>query len=237
MVATDSFEDIYLAVREKENRLYSDEQVRQLPLIKKSHPHYKEWLIRKNSLNRLSQYLSYKKRALNILEVGCGNGWLSYQLSKIPGSHVVGIDINKTEVDQAKRVFASIENLEFLFGEIIDENIHQRKFDIIVFAASIQYFPSLNEIIPMSIQLLKKEGEIHIIDSHFYRSSELEAARSRTLQYYHSLQISGMPKHYFHHCVDELKPFDHKILYNPNLLINKLAIKNPFPWICIYHYG
>jgi SAM-dependent methyltransferase len=237
MIAVSSFEENYLAAREKENRLYTDEQVKRLPFIEETHPHYKEWLIRQNSLAKLSQHLSLKKRKLDILEVGCGNGWLSHHLSKITGSYVTGIDINKIEIDQANRVFARTENLKFFFGEITDEIIRQKKFDTMVFAASIQYFPSLNEIIPASLQLLKKEGEIHIIDSHFYKRHELEAARLRTYEYYHSLQMPQMTKHYFHHCVDELKPFHHKILYNPHSLINKLATKNPFPWICIYHYA
>lgn len=235
MIVSDNFEEIYVSLRRKENRLYSDEQVKWLPEIEPSHPHYKEWEFRKNSCDKLIQHLSKKKTKLSILEVGCGNGWLCYHLSKIPGSNVAGIDINRTELDQAKRVFDHIENVEFFYGGIDNERIESEKFDAIIFAASIQYFRSLGAIIPAALRLLHPEGEIHILDSHFYRSSELEAARKRSFDYYQSLEFSEMTEYYFHHCIDELKAYDHKIFYNPDLFVNRFVKnKNPFPWICIY---
>src|SRR6478736_5357142 len=204
MIVSESFEEKYISLRKKENRLYTDQQVRWLPEIERSHPHYTEWETRKSSCDKLIQHLSTKKRELNILEVGCGNGWLCHHLSKIPGSNIAGIDINKTELEQAKRVFDHIENLEFFYGGIDNESIRNEKFDAIIFAASIQYFPSLDNIIPTALQLLHQEGEIHILDSHFYKSSELAFARKRSFDYYHSLQFSEMTKYYFHRCMDEL---------------------------------
>jgi len=235
MIVSDNFEEKYISLRRKENRLYTDEQLRWLPEIERSHPHYKEWELRKASSNKLTQHLSSKKTGLNILEVGCGNGWLCHHLSKIPGSNVAGIDINKTELDQAKRVFDHIENLEFFYGGMDNERIRNEKFDAIVFAASIQYFPALDNILPGALQLLNPGGEIHILDSHFYKPSELEVARKRSFDYYESLQFGEMTQYYFHHCANELDPYNHKLFYNPDLLVNRFTKnKNPFPWICIY---
>jgi len=235
MIVSENFEEKYLSLRKKENRLYTDEQLKWLPEIEDSHPHYKEWEARKSSCNKLIQHLSNKRIELNILDVGCGNGWLCHHLSKIPGSSVAGIDINKTELNQARRVFDHIENVEFLFGGIDNENTRNEKFDAIIFAAAIQYFPSLDSIIPAALQRLLPEGEIHILDSHFYKSSELEIARKRSFDYYHSLQFAEMTEYYFHHCVDELNPYNHKIFYNPDLFRNRFVKnKNPFPWVCIY---
>src|SRR6478672_8506579 len=112
MIVAENFEEKYILLRRKEKRLYTDEQVKWLPEIEVSHPHYKEWQARKRSCNKLIQHLGSKRTELNILDVGCGNGWLCHRLSKIPGSSVVGIDINKIELDQAKRVFDHIENIE-----------------------------------------------------------------------------------------------------------------------------
>ena len=235
MIVSDNFEARYISLRKKENRLYTDEQVRWLPEIERSHPHYKEWEARKNSSDKLIQHLSNKRTELNILEVGCGNGWLCHYLSKIPGTNVAGVDINKTELDQAKRVFDDIENIEFFFGGIDNEKVRSEKFDAIIFAASIQYFSSLDGIIPAALQLLHRRGEIHILDSHFYRSSEIEEARKRSFDYYQSLQSAEMSDFYFHHCIDELEAYEHEIFYNPDLLRNRfMKNKNPFPWICIY---
>jgi ubiquinone/menaquinone biosynthesis C-methylase UbiE len=235
MIASDNFEEKYILLRKKENRLYTDEQVKWLPEIERSHPHYKEWELRKNSRNKLIQHLSQKRTQLNILEVGCGNGWLCHRLSKLPGSNIAGIDINRTELDQARRVFDPIENVEFFYGGIDNQKIRNEKFDAIIFAASIQYFRSLEDIIPPALQLLQPGGEIHILDSHFYKSSELDAARKRSFDYYHSLQFGEMTEFYFHHCLDELDSYNHKMLYHPDFFRNRfIKNKNPFPWICVY---
>jgi ubiquinone/menaquinone biosynthesis C-methylase UbiE len=228
------FEETYLALRRKEGRIYSDEEVRWLPSVDTSHPYFAEWRIRKRSCEKLVGYLRSKKQSLKILEVGCGNGWLCYQLSKIEHCKVTGIDINKTELKQAQRIFGRLDNLEFLAAEIADEKIQHRKFDIIIFAASIQYFPSLEEIISSCLQMLSVNGEIHILDSHFYSDSGSATARNRSEEYFHSMGFSQMTQHYFHHEAQQLKKYNFKILYNPSRMRRIFGIdKNPFPWICI----
>jgi len=235
MIVSDNFEERYISLRKKENRLYTDEQVKWLHEIEPSHPHSKEWDLRKTSCDRLIQHLSDKRTELNILEVGCGNGWLCHHLSKIPGSNVAGTDINKTELEQARRVFDHVENIEFFDGGIDNENIRNEKFDAIIFASSIQYFRSLDDIIAAALRLLLPAGEIHILDSHFYKPPELEISRKRSFEYYHSLQLADMTEYYFHHSIDELDPYIHKILYNPDVFLNRFVRnKSPFPWICIY---
>ena len=228
------FEETYLALRRKEGRIYSDEEVRWLPSVDVSHPYFAEWRIRKHSCDKLVGYLRRKKQSLKILEVGCGNGWLCYQLSKIEHGKVTGIDINKTELNQAQRIFGKIDNLEFLAAEIADEKIRHKKFDIIIFAASIQYFPSLEKIISSCLQMLNANGEIHILDSHFYSDSGSVTARNRSEEYFQSMGFSQMTQHYFHHETQQLKKYKLKVLYNPSRMRRIFGIdKNPFPWMCI----
>jgi ubiquinone/menaquinone biosynthesis C-methylase UbiE len=228
------FEETYVALRRKEGRVYSDEEVRWLPTVGTSHPYFAEWRIRKHSSEKLIRYLRNKKQTLKILEVGCGNGWLCSQLSKIENSKVTGIDINNTELVQAQRIFGEIGNLEFLSGEIVDERIQSRKFDIIIFAASIQYFASLDQTILSCLQVLNANGEIHILDSHFYSDSGRLAARNRSQEYFEAMGYSQMTQHYFHHEVRQLKKYNFKMLYNPSGIKRVFRIdKNPFPWVCI----
>ena len=110
----------------------------------------------------------------------------------------------------------------------------EKKFDAIVFAASIQYFASLKDMIKNTLQLLRPDGELHIIDSPFYSFPELLAANQRSRHYYESVGFPEMADFYFHHSLDDLENYDYKILYDPNSLFNKLLRnKNPFHWICI----
>lgn len=234
------FESLYLQLRQKERRVYSDEEVAALPGIAASHPHAREWELRKLSAEKLVAYIQKQKlgsqdrSSVKILEIGCGNGWLSHQLSGIAQSHVIGIDINFNELQQAARVFQNRANLHFLYSSPASEIFEKGQFDIIVFAASIQYFQSLKDTLGNTIQLLNANGEIHIIDSFFYPASGLQAARQRSLLYFEAAGFPEMADWYFHHSWEDLDAFNHSLLYDPAAFFNKLLMnKIPFPWIRI----
>lgn len=228
------FGEQYIALREKEQRLYTDAQVMQLPLINTNHPHFIEWQIRKHSSDKLIKHLRKMKRPLCILEVGCGNGWLSNKLAGIPNANVTGFDINSVELQQARRVFHNQPNLQFVSENPFHAKHYEKPYDVIVFAASIQYFASLDAVISDALQHLAQHGYIHIIDSHFYKPDEIPAAKQRTAAHYTSLGFPGMSAHYFHHTINALKSFNVRVLYNPNAVWNKLRKKKaPFPWIHI----
>jgi ubiquinone/menaquinone biosynthesis C-methylase UbiE len=233
-ITHNNFPGLYISLRKKENRLYADEQVRHLPDISKEHPHYREWLARKRSSDKLVRHLRNMKKPLSILEIGCGNGWLAHKLATVPGANVTGFDINLEELEQAARVFSGLPNLRFAYGDSFFIRPSEKLYDMVVFAASIQYFPSLEAIIKDVLQHLQPQGSIHIIDSHFYKAGELEAAKQRTATHFESLGFSAMSDHYFHHSMEALGQFNCQVLYNPNAPLNRLKrTTDPFPWICI----
>ena len=233
-LSKNEFEKLYISLREKEGRKFSDKEIASLPVVASSHPYFKEWKTRRNSCNKLLKYIKEKGQVCDILEVGCGNGWLSARLSQATRGEVTGIDINTIELKQAKKAFASKRNLNFIAGDIRSGILADKKFDLIVFAASIQYFKSVKEIINTALQYLTLQGEIHILDSHFYFPQEIFRAQQRTKKYFSEIGFSGMSKYYFHHGLRELQSFNHKLLYDPHAWINKLLFrKNPFYWIVI----
>ena len=234
----ESFEKLYMQLRKKEQRLYTDEEVRNLPQIDATHPHFKEWLLRKRSCDGLIEYLDQKNKPLHILEIGCGNGWLSAQLAKNTSGQVVGMDINKEELTQAARVFSDISNLKFIAGDIRTAQLEHNNFDIIVFAASLQYFSSLKEIMQSAFQYLRAGGEVHILDTIFYKKNNVDAARQRTKDYYTTLGFPEATDYYYHHCIEDLKNFSTKILYDPDSWMHKFnKNKAPFFWVCIKKPG
>ncbi len=227
-------QNLYHPIREKEGRTYTDDEVLALPSTNPSHRHYQEWQLRKRSTGRLLQHLRRKRGLITIVEVGCGNGWLSRCMATVSGSRVIGIDINSVELQQAIRVFSHIPNLQFLYGDMQSDAVPDLSADFIVFAASIQYFPSLPAAIMHAKKKLRSNGEIHIIDSPLYKPAELEAAQQRTQDYYRNLGYPDMSGHYFHHSTTGLNDFNYKILYQPSAFQLSLSpFKNPFPWICI----
>ena len=230
----DRLNKLYIALRIKEERIYSDNEVLLLPKVLPSHRYFKEWNIRRHNSDKLSQYINRNGHVCNILEVGCGNGWLSAKLSTVVRGKVTGIDINMVEMEQARKVFGNIPNLQFMYGDIRCGILQDKRYDLIVFAASIQYFPSFEEIIKVAQRHLTLQGEIHILDSPLYRFNEIAEAKQRSKKYYTQTGFPEMSVYYFHHSIEDLRPFKFSILYNPHALKNKLRLhRNPFHWIVI----
>lgn len=226
------FEKKYIQIRALESRLYTDEELTQLPDIYPAHPHYPEWQQRKRSCRWLIHYLSSREANPEILEVGCGNGWLTHLLAEIPGSRVTGVDINFTELQQAARVFSNDPNLRFIHGDIRFGILQDRQFDHIIFAASIEYFPSLKKIVHLCLAYLKPGGEIHILDTPFCRSEEIKLEERRTQAYYSSFGYPEMADYYYHHTLADLRSFHYAVLYNPRAMRYRFfRKKNPYPWV------
>jgi SAM-dependent methyltransferase len=230
---TDSrqFEPAYISLRRKEGRMYTDDEVLQLPNVPPGHQLVGEWKQRKRSAHRLESYLRSKKQALNILEIGCGNGWLSHRLSCIPNVTVTGTDINETELLQALRVFQK-DNLNFFTGDIRELDLRP-PFDAIVFAASFQYFFPAASILDRCLQLLQDDGEVHIIDTAFYSEADAVLARQRSAVYFLSMGAADMNAFYFHHTEQSLADYRWRYRHKPNAWSRFFFRTTTFPWIVI----
>jgi len=231
------FENIYLKVRENENRIYSDEELTKLPFASGTNPHKKEWDLRAKSFLRLKDYFNSKKENLNILDLGSGNGWFCGQLSKSFTYNFFCVDVNLTELQQGRSVFNS-EKIKFIYADIFTADISQTTFDIIILNAAVQYFPDLKILLNRLLNLLNETGEIHFIDSPFYSVNEVKNARKRTFDYYRAIGFPEMETKYFHHSLNEISKFSSEILYTPNSVGYKfkklLSINDsPFHWIRI----
>lgn len=225
------FSENYLAVRRKENRILTDEEVMLLPLTSSKNSNSKEWKLRASSSNCIVKYLKEKNKALKILDIGCGNGWFSNLMSQIPNCEVVAIDINTIELEQANTVFRS-KNLQFVCGDIFTITSFENQFDCITLNGCVQYFPDFLLLIEKLKTFLKIYGEIHIIDSPFYDKEEVQNAKKRTMDYYSNLGFPEMSNYYFHHTLDLASDF--KIKYKPNktTLYKLFFNKSPFMWLC-----
>ena len=235
--ADNTFESIYIAVREHEKRIYSDEEVKLLPFTYGSNPHKEEWNLRKRPLQRFTNYIQKYNYEVNLLDIGCGNGWFSANVANKSSIDIYALDVNIIELEQAARVF-NFDNIYFICGNIFDNIFEKLSFDIITLNSSIQYFNNFASLINRLFFFLTNEGEIHILDSPIYNQNELVGAKERTARYYISNGFPEMTKHYHHHTFDELKDLNYKILYDPKALQNNLkkiiGIKDsPFPWIRI----
>ena len=187
-----NFSEKYIEIRNKEKRILTDKEVILLPCAIKSNPNYNEWKLRKSTCDRFLSYVSKKQNLNSILEIGCGNGWFANKISDISKTYVIGIDINLQELEQASRIFKK-DNLNFIYKNIFEKQIEfKNQFDIIVINASIQYFEDFEDLINTLEFYLTKNGEIHILDSHFYTEKKISSAKENSKKYYYNFGTHDM---------------------------------------------
>lgn len=188
--------EAYHAVRQREGRLLADDVVRGLPASGGRTAHPEEWHVRRRSLRRVTRMLNDRPRT--ILEAGCGNGWFSARLAEA-GHSVTGLDTSVAELEQARRVFSHLPTT-WILGDPWNDELPLHTFDLVLFAASIQYFTDLRTLVRRCRELLRDDGEILIIDSHFYPDAAAAAqARARSKAYYASVGTPEMADFYHHH--------------------------------------
>jgi ubiquinone/menaquinone biosynthesis C-methylase UbiE len=233
----ESFGKIYCQIKKLEKRNYNDEEVKLLPFASKLNLHIEEWNFRAQSFLRLKKYLSHKKSGLNILDLGCGNGWFAAKILSEQNHNFYCLDINMNDLKQGARIFAS-KNLKFIYADLFAVKFPRSSFDIVIMNSSIQFFSDLKSLLRELFYLLKPPGEIHIIDTPFYDDEELVLAKNKSIRYFELLGFPKMKENIFQHSYKSLNNFNHVFLYDPRTFTNKFlraafGKDSPYPWIMI----
>lgn len=97
-----------------------------------------------------------------ILEIGCGEGGNLLPFAKI-GCNVLGIDISKNRINEAKQLFAK----ENMYGTFICDNIfsitgYDNKFDIIICHDVIEHIADKHALFVTAYSFLKSNGILFI---------------------------------------------------------------------------
>jgi ubiquinone/menaquinone biosynthesis C-methylase UbiE len=228
-----AFEKAYLTIREKEKRVLNLEEIKKLPNPDKNSVDYELWKIRRKNIHRFLKYLTKKGSGLHILDIGCGNGFFTNLLS-LKKNKVVGVDVNFTELKQAAEAFPSAD-IKWYYTDILNEKLPEQGFDIITFCTSFHYFDNPQLLLKICLLLLKKGGEIHIIDSPFYDESKKITAKLNSEKHFENMGVIEMKNYYHHNSYKALEGFSYKFNYIPGSFFKKLLrIKDsPFPWIMV----
>tara|TARA_B110000027_G_C16054369_1_gene271492 strand:+ start:264 stop:989 length:726 start_codon:yes stop_codon:yes gene_type:complete len=90
-----------------------------------------------NTNLRIKWFDQFNFKNKTVLDIGCNSGQYSLNAKKLGAKSVVGIDIDKNRIYQAK-MLAKNEDLDVKFNEASIENAHQfGKFDIVICIAVI----------------------------------------------------------------------------------------------------
>jgi SAM-dependent methyltransferase len=104
----------------------------------------------------------------NVLDVGCGAGWLSRRLAKlVPEGRVVGMDISDEMIRHARRASADFDNLMFVTGEVAGIPWQPNFFSHVISVESSYYWPDPAAGIRDIFRVLNEGGSAWILINYY----------------------------------------------------------------------
>jgi SAM-dependent methyltransferase len=173
--AASRFRSAYGAQRASEGRDLDPASMRQLPYLAVG-PLAKQWAVRactfdafvSRSLRPIARRL---RRPLRVLDLGAGNGWLSWRAA-LDGHEAVALDVRDDHVDGLGAAEAYLESAHGRFHRVIASfealPIAGGGFDLVVFNASLHYALDLAATLREARRVTRPGGRIVILDSAFY---------------------------------------------------------------------
>ncbi len=89
----------------------------------------------------------------NILDFGCGTGWLASILNKI--GHTTGIDLSDKAIENAKRISPETK---YISADVFEHKFSKGSFDVLVSQEVIEHLDDQEKYIGLSADYLKKGG-------------------------------------------------------------------------------
>src|SRR5260370_8478043 len=104
----------------------------------------------------------------NVLDVGCGAGWLSRRLAKlVPEGRVVGMDISDEMIRHARRSSVDFDNLLFVAGEVTQIPWQPHFFSHVISVESSYYWPAPAAGIKHLLLVLPAAASPSILITHY----------------------------------------------------------------------
>jgi SAM-dependent methyltransferase len=104
----------------------------------------------------------------NLLDVGCGSGWLSRILARgVPEGRVVGMDISDEMIHHARRASADLSNLVFIVGEVNEIPWEANFFSKAISVESSYYWPDPARGIREIYRVLREGGSAWILINYY----------------------------------------------------------------------
>ena len=104
----------------------------------------------------------------NVLDVGCGSGWLSRRIGRlVPEGRVVGMDISDEMVRVARRTSAEHDNVLFITGEVSEIPWEANFFTHAISVESAYYWPNPAAGVKEIHRVLRPAGKAWILINYY----------------------------------------------------------------------
>lgn len=107
--------------------------------------------------HRLMNYHDFFVKRLfesdRVIDIGCGNGALTYDIAKLAGSEVLGIDKNEKSIVYAKQHYEH-PKIKFIHGDALCD-LPANNFDVVVLSNVLEHIANRPEFLQRICQILK----------------------------------------------------------------------------------
>lgn len=99
-------------------------------------------------------FIKNLKPCERVLDIGCGNGFMSYDMAtQVPGVNVVGIELNKENIKFAREHYQH-PNLNFIHGDALQE-LPNETFDVVTLSNVLEHIEYRIEFLKKIAQQIK----------------------------------------------------------------------------------
>ncbi len=104
----------------------------------------------------------------NVLDVGCGAGWLARLLAeRVPEGRVVGMDVSDQMVRRARRNNADLLHALFIVGSVEEIPWESHFFDKVISVESAYYWPDPAAGLREIFRVLREDGSAWILINYY----------------------------------------------------------------------
>ncbi len=177
---------------------------RALPYRDLTHRFEQIWRMRARSYETLVDQVlrPLERQSLRIVDLGSGNGWLSYRLAQ-RGHRVLAVDILDDPLDGlgALRCYADVGPLAAVLAEFDQLPLRSEQFNMVIFNASLHYSTDYTRTLRESLRVLTESGTLVILDSPMYSDpssgARMVKERETRFQATYGFASNALPSEHF----------------------------------------
>ncbi|HEX8646056.1 MAG TPA: class I SAM-dependent methyltransferase [Thermoleophilaceae bacterium] len=132
------------------------------------------------------QYLRDILRGLgpshSVLELGCGTGWLTFQLARAGAAAVTGVDSSPSQIARAKAAAEDLglgDRVRLEIGDAGDLTRSTRRFDLVVMHAFLHHLTiaEIREALATAADLLRPGGRLVVLEPMWFPDGRTDESR------------------------------------------------------------